>query len=494
MRTITSTMAGLLLTCALLLSGCYGDDIDGLKDEQSKQAERIAALETWQQTVNSNITALQGLVSALEAKDFVTAVTPKIENGVEVGHTITFTQSGPVVIYHGQKGDNGLTPVIGVAKDTDGLYYWTLQLGADEVDWLLDGSGGKIPTTGAAGRDATSPQIRINPSTNYWEISTDGGSSWQSTDVKATGPQGPSGSSGSTGAQGDAIFAANGIDNTNDNYVEFTLANGTTKIRVPRYIALGITFEQPGGFLAGQAQTIDYTLKGETPAVITAINIPAGWKVLIDKTAKNIQVTAPAIADLASAGYGEALILISDGGERTVIRTLNLSNIVSANEKYALCYQNGEATGVVFRIKSENVKGLVVHKLKDDLGWGLIETTLGCNDENDGLANWAIITALPDWENIFPAFKWCADRGTGWYLPALYELIDLFSAFYSDEGAFNKPLTDMGGNEFSRNELYFSSTESNLENMAKVVSFSSGLRDNASKHNYIPSIRAVLFF
>lgn len=38
-----------------------------------------------------------------------------------------------------------------------------------------------------------------------------------------------------TGPQGDAIFTTDGIDTDNDDYIELTLADGTTKIRLPRY-------------------------------------------------------------------------------------------------------------------------------------------------------------------------------------------------------------------------------------------------------------------
>lgn len=70
-----------------------------------------------------------------------------MQNGKEVGYTITFSKSNPITIYHGKDGQNGTdgedgkpgvdgedgknghTPVIGVKQDTDGSYYWTLDGG-----------------------------------------------------------------------------------------------------------------------------------------------------------------------------------------------------------------------------------------------------------------------------------------------------------------------------------------------------------------------------
>ena len=49
--------------------------------------------------------------------------------------------------------------------------------------------------------------MRINTTTNFWEVSYDGGKTWVSTEVLATGPQGPQGNPGQGGAAGDSFFS-----------------------------------------------------------------------------------------------------------------------------------------------------------------------------------------------------------------------------------------------------------------------------------------------
>lgn len=52
-----------------------------------------------------------------------------MKDGKEIGYTITFSKGNPITIYHGkdgQDGEDGITPTISVKKDTDGVYYWTL--------------------------------------------------------------------------------------------------------------------------------------------------------------------------------------------------------------------------------------------------------------------------------------------------------------------------------------------------------------------------------
>lgn len=234
----------MVCACMFGLSSC-GDDYDDseLRGDIENLDSRITALEEWQKSVNTDIRSLQSLVEALEDKDYVTAVTP-LEDGT--GYVISFLKSGNVTIKHGEqgeKGEDGTTPAISVKQDSDGKHYWTVN-----GEWLLD-NGNKMPVTGEKGdkgADSIAPQVRINKDTNLWEISTDGGKTWTSTGIKATGDKG---NTGAQGPQGDAIFAKDGIDYTSDlDNVIFTLADGT-KITLPRTSALTVGFESYETFM-----------------------------------------------------------------------------------------------------------------------------------------------------------------------------------------------------------------------------------------------------
>ena len=70
----------------------------------SDHEQRLSALEKWQDQVNQNIESLQQL---LNTTDYITSVTPLVEGGEEVGYTIPFLTSDPIVIYPGKQGDTG---------------------------------------------------------------------------------------------------------------------------------------------------------------------------------------------------------------------------------------------------------------------------------------------------------------------------------------------------------------------------------------------------
>ena len=184
-----------LLSALFLTFGCY-DDSD-IRRELRDHEERLAKLETLCKQMNTNISALQTIVSTLQKNVYVTAVTPIKEGSDIIGYTISFSNSESVTIYHGrdgvdgEDGINGTSPSIGVRQDTDGIYYWTL-----DGEWLLDATGKKVQAVGcdgsdgAAGEDGSAgsdgedgkdgkdgadgktPQLKIE--NGYWYVSYDG--------------------------------------------------------------------------------------------------------------------------------------------------------------------------------------------------------------------------------------------------------------------------------------------------------------------------------
>ena len=227
----------LLLVTAMAVFGCSKDyDDTELKQDISDLQSRVEKLETWCTTVNGQISALQELVTALEANDYVTGVSP-----VTNGYTIHFSKGESITIYNGKdgaKGTDGVTPVIGVDK-FEGEYYWTVKIGTAAATWMLDANNNKIRTTGDKGADGsagvagTSPVLSVATDTDgkvYWKVNGE----WllnSGKKVQATGDKGDKGETGSTGAagadgaQGDAVFAADGVtvDKTKGT-VTFTLA------------------------------------------------------------------------------------------------------------------------------------------------------------------------------------------------------------------------------------------------------------------------------
>ena len=207
------------LFAVVALTSCKYDD-DDLWNSVHGLENRVAKLEELCKQMNTNISSLQTIVTALQNNVYVTGTTPLMKDGKEIGYTITFSKGNPITIYHGkdgQDGEDGITPTIGVKKDTDGVYYWTLNGEFIVVD------GGKIQAEGKDGTNGTTPQFKIE--NDYWFVSYNNGANWTQLG-KATGED---------GIGGDSMFS--GVDyETSTDYVIFTLSNGT-QIKLPTWSA-----------------------------------------------------------------------------------------------------------------------------------------------------------------------------------------------------------------------------------------------------------------
>lgn len=160
-----------ILSFVLLLAiSCTRFDDSAIWEELLNHKERIEKLEAECNRLNTNINSLQTILEALQTNDYVTDIVKIMEDGVEVGYSITFAKGGTVTIYH---GTNGSAPKVGIQKASDGQYYWT-----SDGEWLTDENGAKIPAAYADGGDGKyiTPLFRV--AEGVWYVSYDNGSSW----------------------------------------------------------------------------------------------------------------------------------------------------------------------------------------------------------------------------------------------------------------------------------------------------------------------------
>ena len=160
-----------IFACLLLVAACSKPyDDSAIRSELRDHESRIAQLEDLCFKMNSNLASLQKLVETLNDRDYVTDFSAIIQNGVEIGYEIRFASGSSIRLYHGKDGN---APQLGIRKDTDGKWYWTL-----DGNWLSDGQGNKIPvsgkdgvdgTNGTDGTDGVTPLLKIVD--GYWNVS-----------------------------------------------------------------------------------------------------------------------------------------------------------------------------------------------------------------------------------------------------------------------------------------------------------------------------------
>ena len=142
--------------------------------------------------------------------------------------------------------------------------------------------------------------------------------------------------------------------------------------------------------------------------------------------------------------------------------------------------QNG-IRGVICQLSDDRQHGLVVSLDEIYLHWSEFRKPdlrlAGADNRTDGVANMEkgaqyIAANNLSWDD-FPAFKWCRDKGEGWYLPAIDELLTIGHNYNGGtrvqnnrqaRNKFNDALKDAGGKRMDRLVYYFSSTEMDEKN------------------------------
>ena len=200
-----------ILCTAMLMAvtACQHEDI---WEELRNHEQRIEQLEKLCMELNSNMQAVQTVMTAIQQNDYVTEVMKIVEGGIEIGYSITFAKGGTVNIYHGADGSDGSTPNIGIRKASDGAYYWT-----SDGEWMTNDEGDMIPAT-VTDPDGgyVTPQLRV--ADGIWYVSYDNGNSWRQIE------------SDEEDGNKYQFFSEVTYD---EHYIHFTLQDGE-KISIPR--------------------------------------------------------------------------------------------------------------------------------------------------------------------------------------------------------------------------------------------------------------------
>ncbi len=294
----------LIAVVSIVVSCSKGYDDTEVNNRIDDLIDRVDKLEDMCRQFNSDISALQAIVDAMQGGDFITGVKAVVKDGMELGYTITFNSGKVITIYHGQNGqdgEDGHNPVVGIKRDSDGVYYWTL-----DGEWLLDDSGKKVKAMGQDGEEGITPQLKIED--GYWYVSYDNGATWTKLDK-------------ATGKDGESMFREIRYD---DDNVCFVLMDGT-ELLVPRSLPLSITFDtaEPVSLSPNSSLDIPYTISSAAEDVTIDVSSSIDLKakvVATDMLHGKIHIESGAIID----EYSKVVVVVSDGN-KTILRSLTFA-------------------------------------------------------------------------------------------------------------------------------------------------------------------------
>ncbi len=209
--------------------------------------------------------------------------------------------------------------------------------------------------------------------------------------------------------------------------------------------------------------TIDGKIVGQLPLTLDNLLI-GNHTVIISKSGYNAHTQTVTITEGKTATVNATLT-------KQTSQTPN-STSASSGKVYKVgdYYNENGKKGVVFDVSADGKSGKIV-----SMGETLVDWTtdgkeqsriIGASSTTDGAYNMTVVKSVPDWEEKYPNFKWCANLGEGWYLPAIEELklLILDNTVYN---AVNRTLAANKGTLLANKETvsylisYLSSTEEN---------------------------------
>ncbi len=146
-----------MASLALLFSGCTRELETRLSDVET----RLAKVEDQVKELNSQVSLIQNLING---KYFIQSATELPDgSGYKLVLVDKDGNSLEKTVLNGKDGadgEDGVSPTVGVKKDTDGNYYWTLN-----GEWLLVGgekvrANGQDGASGKDGKDAPRQMVR----------------------------------------------------------------------------------------------------------------------------------------------------------------------------------------------------------------------------------------------------------------------------------------------------------------------------------------------
>ena len=315
----------LIFTVLATLIGCGQYDDSELKSDISDLKSRMAALEKQCKNMNENLTSLQAIVDAIQKQDGIVSVTD-LPDGQ--GYSVKFVSGKVIYLYNGKNGTDGVTPKISVRKDSDGIYYWTV-----DGDWLIvDGKkvravglDGKDGQSGNDGKDAVTPQLKIVD--GFWYISYDNGKYWTKLG-KATGENGKDGQDGN---DGDVFFKSVTVE---DGYAVFVMNDSEqTTLRIP---------------IAGVSAVSSIKYVPETPEGVVKIRYSKidYWYVAEDFVIK-FEIMPQSFVDYIMKNWKEVLVAkaITYIGEFV---SVNIKNVVCDKDNIIAVTIDGKSLGSTF--------------------------------------------------------------------------------------------------------------------------------------------------
>lgn len=323
------------MAAALLAGGCG----KFVRDELIYMQQEIDAIYDQVEQMNKGVATLKTVVTEMADNGYIVSV-DEYQDEEKGGYTLKFKsvhldENGSIVsedsysvtLYSGVDGEPGKDAepfVLGARQDTTDLRWYWYDLQADDWMYALDGRTRFL----VDGQDGRTPELKVED--GYWQISWDGGLTWEATEWKAKGDDAKD------------IFSKAEVF---DDRVELTLAADSTVLTLLRYLPVDVALtvdtlavDGPVAIAPGDTVSIAYALTGTgAEHAMLVAGTDGRFKTAIRESSATegfIDVICPAV--FPEGGY--IYVTVNDGNGRSIVKVVNF--ILAGSEE-----AGGENTG-----------------------------------------------------------------------------------------------------------------------------------------------------
>ena len=285
-------------------------------------------------TVNANIVSTKALVDAIQNRNYIKSVQLLLSGKDTLGYSIVLSTGKTLYLYN---GSDGLAPVMSVAEDTDGIYYWTVKYGFSVPKWVYDAEGNKVKAVAVDGKNGATPQISVRKDSDdiyYWTVIVGTDTSY----VKDSGGN-KIAASAKNGVDGTAFFKS---VTTDSDFMTLVLADGTTTFKVPIYKQFALSTWNYGASPMGTDFTI--TTTSDTKSYVLSFVVSCSY------------ITSPDIQYYASSGISSVTMgsIASDTSLSTFTGTVTVSFVgtpIASEQKLILFFGDGQGKVLMRTVK-----------------------------------------------------------------------------------------------------------------------------------------------
>lgn len=276
------------LLTAFALFALASCDTDDLKDDINDLKGRVESLEAQVGLLNENMTAIKRLLEGGQTITELTETNGTYTLKLSNGETITLTQ-----------GSEGEVRYPEITVNSEG-------------QWMVNGevlkqNGTPVQAVGKPGNDGITPKFRITDEGSFWQVSYDGGETWEDVhDVNGNKVSAVGNGSGG-GSSADTFFEEVGKDATGEFFV-IKLKGQAEEISIPIVKDVLCEIIEPetgmknGYWEIGAGETVNTKVKVKGDNII--VTAPAGWVATVSEVNENneatLTITAPGTAPIST--------------------------------------------------------------------------------------------------------------------------------------------------------------------------------------------------